>query len=160
MRAGIVAGAVAIMVVGVVMASTMGSYSTVTNSSGSVTLIPFVGIGLIIIGFILFIAGLAASNERPYMMVARAQGQEPSGYHCMRCGAGLILGYNKCPSCNKKVRWKKVLKLQQPVKTSAPISPESPLPTEKQRPIRMCIKCGFQLDDDSKFCKHCGNQIP
>ena len=41
---------------------------------------------------------------------------------------------------------------QQPIIVQTPAK-------ESQGPIRVCLKCGFQIDADSKFCKHCGNQL-
>lgn len=43
-----------------------------------------------------------------------------------------------------------------------PYQQPSPAPVVEKReePKRICLRCGYMLDRDSRFCKFCGNQIP
>jgi hypothetical protein len=46
-----------------------------------------------------------------------------------------------------------------PVGTVPPAQPYAPY-GQPQKPItRVCPQCGFVLDEDAKFCTHCGKQV-
>lgn len=107
-----VAGGVILMVVGILIGATLGGVSWEVSeggfSTGGLTLFQLVGAGMGFIGFLVFIAGLAASptpkQQGPVVVSLPAAEREPLVLLvCPSCGEQVPAKSKFCPNCGKKL---------------------------------------------------------
>ena len=170
MRGGVVAGGVVLMIIGLIFVSYDGMiWSSNANSSGGSIGIyspQLIGAGLLFFGFILLIAGLAASSERrnqepPIVFQAPAQYTTPQPISqnapsvvlaiCPNCKIRIPSESKFCPECGY------VLHVVSPT-DHVPSSPKDKQLSQPSDAPRFCESCGAPREDGN-FCKHCGERL-
>jgi RNA polymerase subunit RPABC4/transcription elongation factor Spt4 len=152
MRGGTVAGAVLMMVLGFVFVS-LSPIQSYNGGAGGLFSPQIIGVLLMLLGFILFIAGLAASpkeEKQPIMIQAPAPYMPPQFMPqpmaqpittvlliCPKCKKRILAESKFCPECGYVL---------QAVPSMPPDAP------------RFCEKCGA-LREDGDFCKRCGAKV-
>jgi len=180
MRGGVVASGVGLMVVGViffmlsntnVLAGTGGGTGGVVYSTGN-QLFLVIGAVLGIVGFIVLIAGLAASKkEKP--LSPPTWGVQPSAtlkesetlVICPECKERVSSKSKFCPECATNLRPKKKsdeVKIETP-KSKLPLvvveeKSETSTPSIRKAKPKFCIRCGTELPTDADFCNECGKK--
>lgn len=100
------------MVIGILIGATLGGVSWEASgggfSAGGLTLFQLVGAGMGFIGFLVFIAGLAASptpkQQGPVVVPIPAAEKEPLVLLvCPGCGERVPAKSKFCPNCGKKL---------------------------------------------------------
>jgi len=124
-----------------------------------------IGVGLLFFGFILLIAGLAASGKEhqtqplviqthnPYMMPQPIQQIAPSVVLviCPNCKKRIPSESKFCPECGY------ILQAISPI-DQVPPPPETEQSSQPSDTPRFCEKCGDPREDGG-FCKQCGAKI-
>jgi ribosomal protein L40E len=153
MRGGVVAGGVILMIVGLIMIFTLGGVrwgaSSESIGGGGITFFPLVGAGMAIIGFLVFIAGLAASptpKEQAPVVISVPGAEKTSEVLvvCPECGEHVSAKSKFCPECGAELRPKPRAKARE---------------TEVPKKAGFCMYCGAELPEDSKFCPECGKKV-
>lgn len=175
MRGGVVAAAVALMIIGLFFISFLGTmWGSQDVGRGGIAgfFIPqLVGIGLLFLGFVLLIAGLAASpTERQVIRrqptVIRSVPATPRVETrilaiCPKCKNRIPSSSKFCPECGADIRGGPADVEKEEKKTPLPSSKEKKqtLPRKPEENIIYCIYCGEKLPSDSLFCLKCGKKI-
>jgi len=177
MRGGVVAGGVVLMIIGLFFMSFLGTmWGSQTVGSGVIAglFIPqLVGIGMLFLGFILLIAGLAASPiERPVQprvsiqpaaIRRRSTPEEKTRILaiCPKCKSRVRSSSKFCPECGVDLREQPadVVEKKEKKTSLAPLEKKrQPVSEMSQENIIYCIYCGQRLLDDAVFCSKCGKK--
>jgi hypothetical protein len=177
MRGGVVAGGVALMIIGLIFFSFVGvMWSSNASSSGGDVGVFFpqlIGGGLLFFGFILLIAGLAASSEgsrvQPIVMQSPAplwseaelrsiiNPQVPQNAPsavlaiCPNCKMRIPSESKFCPECGYVLH-------AVPSMNQVPAPPKVDQPSQPSDIPRFCESCGAPREDGI-FCKQCGSKL-
>jgi len=122
-----------------------------------------VGAGMAFLGFLVFIAGLAASPPRekavsiithvppaPFQPVPR---ESEVLVICPECGAHVSSKSKFCPECGEKLGPKRGAKSHEAEEGKAKA------PELGGGRAGFCMYCGTELPEDSNFCPECGKKV-
>jgi len=171
MRGGVVAGGVALIIIGAIFFYVSNTaVGTATGPGGGFVgyrtehqIFMMIGVILGIVGFIVLVAGLAASKkENPVMpqtvvVQPSAAPKEPETLLiCPECGARVSAKSKFCPECGEKLglKTKAGPRETKEEKTEAPKSTEG-----KPEKASFCMYCGIGLPEDLDFCPACGKKV-
>jgi len=175
MRGGTVAAAVLLMVLGFVFVSLFPVQSYNGGVSGMFSP-QIIGILLMLLGFILFIAGLAASpkeEKQPIIIQAPAPYMPPRSMYDERAWERLVEGSRNtpsvvlaiCPNCKKRIPSENKFcpecgyDIQAvPSTNQAPPPPQIEQNPQSSDAPRFCENCGTPYEDGN-FCKKCGAKV-
>jgi len=178
MRGGVLAGGVVMMIIGIIL---MSFFSVGYSSGGGVAGFfspQLIGIGLFLLGFIIMIAGLAASSEKknqgqPIIIQAPTPYLSPRSMYDERAWERLVEGSRNtpsvilaiCPNCKKRIPSENKFcpecgyDIQAvPSTNQAPPPPQIEQTPQSSDTPRFCEKCGA-LREDGIFCKKCGAKV-
>ena len=163
MRGGTVAAAVLMMVIGFIFVSFLGVNFVSQGGLMGVFSPTIIGILLMLLGFILFIAGLAASpkeEKQPIIIQAPAPYMPPQQISqpittvlaiCPNCKNGIPAESKFCPECGYVLH---------AISSASQVPPPPPIEQISQSydTPRFCENCGTPYEDGN-FCKKCGAKV-
>ena len=178
MRGGVVAAGIILMIIGVVFvlsSNTQVGYTGGTSgglggyqTQNSVLLV--LGLALGGIGFITFIAGLAASKHEKsipsyvppkytHYPAPIPQPTSPVTAHevlviCPKCAERVSSKSKFCPECGADLKPKPKVEPREIEEEKT----EAPKPKGKPKRTGFCIYCGTELPEGSDFCPECGKK--
>lgn len=172
MRTGVFAVGVLMMIIGgalVVFIPTGGQTPFIEIGGVGLILHQVVGAGLAVLGFLVFIVGLAASppEKKTAAPVITYGPSHPSAPQpapsapkvlvvCPECGARISARSKFCPECGGKLGPKRKAK---PRETEEEES-EVPEPARgKPKEAGFCMYCGTEFPEGSDFCPECGRKV-
>jgi predicted amidophosphoribosyltransferase len=166
MRSGVVAAGVFMMIIGgaLVVFVPRGEQAPFMNIGGvGILLHQVVGAGMAFLGFLLFIAGLAASpsGEKAVSVITIPPAPSPAQpapkgsevlVICPECGARVSSKSKFCSECGEKLG-------PEQGAGSRKAEGKSEAPELEGGKARFCMYCGTELPEDSNFCPECGKGV-
>jgi len=164
MRGGVVAGGVALIIIGAIFFYVSNTaVGTATGPGGGFVgyrtehqIFMMIGVILGIVGFIVLVAGLAASKKEkpvpPQTLVVQpsATSKEPETLViCPECDARVSAKSKFCPECGEKLEPKRKAKPRE-------VEEEE---TEELKKVGFCMYCGTELPEGADFCPECGKEV-
>lgn len=125
--------------------------------------LPIIGGGIALLGFLVFIAGLAASPPQkaaPPVIISPQRPTAPAAAPevlaiCPECGAHVSSKSKFCPECGEDLRPKRKAKSREVEEKI-----EVPKPTKSEsKKTGFCMYCGTELPKGSNFCLECGKEV-
>jgi len=172
MRGGVVAGGVALIIVGIIFFSISNTtIGGATGPGGGVggyrtenQIFLMIGVGLGIVGFITLIAGLAASKKEKPVLPQKVMFHPPFRpavapevlVICPECSSHVSAKSKFCPECGEKLGPKQKAK-QREVEEGETEMLKPAKGTPKK--VGFCMYCGTELPEGADFCPECGRKV-
>lgn len=166
MRTGVFTAGVLMMIIGgalVVFIPTGGQTPFIEIGGVGILLHQVIGAGLAVLGFLVFIVGLAASppekkTTAPVITYGPSAPQPAPSLPkvlviCPECGARVSAMSKFCPECGGKLGSKKK------AESSKTKEGKTEATEGKPKEAGLCTHCRTELPEDSDFCPECGRKV-
>ena len=158
MKSGVTAAGVLMMIIGASLWFTLPEVFKQAGKSATEGSAIGLYMGAIIggLGFLVFIAGLAASPPQESQPVVVQQSISPAAGQealviCPGCGSHVPAKSKFCSECGEKLEpTRRVKKTEEKTETS---------PSAKPKKVGFCMYCGAELPEEAGFCPECGKKV-